>query len=1136
MRVSVLSWVQNCCPNPDGVVSQSFLTGVLILFFSLAAANTADTHHPLTVGKIDTQDLRTDHPLSFEFTAKANKPYLIEVDQGGFDLVVTVENPSGESTPFNSPLMRDESELVLIETTESGVFTITLLSNEYTGAMGHISIQLSEVTPTNHAGQVRLEALRLISKASAANHRGNLEGWNSALESYQQATDHLQKTDENRLLARTLFSIATIEYWQMSNWNRAIDCASRAAEIYQENGDGHLAANAIQLQAATIIEKASEVEKSDTSGLAPEAEVLFDRALAFFHQALAEQEKLGFQYSVAQITNYIGITYYYMGDYDSAASYYHEAAAIYRLADEWQDELISLSNLAVLDVAQGRLIKAIETFQRILEILPADQLRDRSDALGNLGVSQLALGLPEDALRSFSNALNIQENIDDLSGQGRSLSGIGATYYSTGKQDLSLEYLKTALNTQQKAKDGRGQVSTLNFIGKIKRRNGEFSAAVEAHSAANRLVTAPIDKAHIQLYISQDLVAANKPVEALETLTNVSKVATATQNQKLLADFLRISGNAWLQTGQFDQSLNAFQAASKSYLALGLDVEQSRSIYGAGKAARGLGQIQQAQEYARQAIALVEKLRSQLVAPELRSFFLASRQEYYAFLIDTLMALHEQSDGASDEYMRQALSVSEHSRARALVDLIHEASIDLDHPLQTLLYQRMAENRYRLNQLLEGPDSFELDVQIAGIKQELADIENELNLLQIEVREQNSGYASLTNPQILDAGQIQDQLDADSALIQYALGEDRSFVWLVTRNSIQAWPLPGREVIEDAARRLHELLKVPAFTATAKEELATSLEHLSGLILGPVHQLSRKRLIVAADGVLHYLPFSILNSPDQTDAYQPLLASHEIVHAPSMSVLAAQRQNHRDTQHPAKEIAIFADPVFSASDSRFADVPTKGDISPKPHKLQQASSFVEADQLKRLPATAHEATSIVELVGPGQSLLALGFEANRESVIQANLGDYRIVHFATHGLIDSRYPALSALTFSQFDESGMPLDGFLRLHDIYNLDLNADLVTMSACSTALGREISGEGLTGLTQGMMYSGSRSVLASLWQVPDRATAELMMRFYQNLLDKNQKPAEALRTAQLDLSSEARWRSPYFWSAFVLQGEWQ
>ena len=1139
MRVGALSRAQDRCPNPDGVVSQSFLAGVFILFLSLAAADTTRTVNKpqlLTADKAYTQDLPANHPLFFEFTTKANKSYLIEIDQGGLDLVVTVEDPSGEPTTFNSPLIRNESELVLIDTTQSGPFRISLVSHEYTGATGHVSIQISEVSPTGDAGQERLAALRLISKASEANHQGNLEGWNSALEAYQQAIIHLQDTDENRLLARSLFSIAIIEYWQMSNWDRATDYASRAAQIYQENGDDHLAANAIQLQAATIIEKANEVEKSDASGLAPEAEVLFDEALALFRQALARQEELGFPYDAAQITNNIGITYYYMGDYDSASPYYHQAAAAYRLASEWQDELIPLSNLAVIDFEQANLIKAIETFQRVLEILPADQLRHRADTLHNLGVSQLALGLPEDALRSFSSALYIQQDIDDLSGQGRSLSGIGATYYSTGKQELALEYLNTALSAQQEANDGRGQQSTLKFIGNIKRRNGEFPAAIEAHTEAGRLATAPLDKARTQLLISQDQVAANRPEEALEMLAKAGSVAAETQNQKLLADSSRISGEAWLLTGQFAQSLMAYQEASKSYQALGLSMEQSRSILGTAKAARGLGHIKQARELAEQAIASVEKLRSQLIAPELRSFFLASRQEYYAFLIDTLMVLHEQSDSASDEYLRQALSVSERSRARALVDLIHEASIDLDDTRQTLLYQRMAENRHRLNQLLEDPDESGLDVQIAGIKQELAGIENELNLLQIEIREQNPGYASLTDPKTLNAGQIQNLLDADSALLQYALGEERSFVWLVTRDSIEAWPLPGRGAIEQDARRLHELLKVPAFTAAAKEELATSIERLSGQILGPVHQLTQKRLIIAADGVLYYLPFSILNSPHEADAYQPLLAAHEIVHAPSMSALATQRQNREGLESPAKEIAAFADPVFSATDSRFEEVSVKGDASPNADMPLQTASFIETDQLQRLPATAYEARSIVELVEPGQSLLALGFEANLESLLQANLGDYRIVHFATHGLIDSRYPALSALAFSQFDEDGKPVDGFLRLHDIYKLDLNADLVTMSACSTALGREISGEGLTGLTQGLMHSGSRSVLASLWQVPDRATAELMKRFYQNLLNKNQKPAEALRNAQLDLSSQARWSSPYFWSAFVLQGEWQ
>ncbi len=185
MRVSTLSRTREYRPNPGGVISQSFLVGVFVFFLSIACASAetaTDKPFPISLNEIHAQDLRANDLLSFEFAADANKFYLIEVDQGGLDLVVTVAEPSGISTSFNSPLYRNESELVLIESTESGLLTITLLSNEYTGATGHISIQISEVLPTTDVKQERLNAVRLISKASEANHQENLESWNKALE------------------------------------------------------------------------------------------------------------------------------------------------------------------------------------------------------------------------------------------------------------------------------------------------------------------------------------------------------------------------------------------------------------------------------------------------------------------------------------------------------------------------------------------------------------------------------------------------------------------------------------------------------------------------------------------------------------------------------------------------------------------------------------------------------------------------------------------------------------------------------------------------------------------------------------------------------------------------------------------
>jgi CHAT domain-containing protein len=138
-------------------------------------------------------------------------------------------------------------------------------------------------------------------------------------------------------------------------------------------------------------------------------------------------------------------------------------------------------------------------------------------------------------------------------------------------------------------------------------------------------------------------------------------------------------------------------------------------------------------------------------------------------------------------------------------------------------------------------------------------------------------------------------------------------------------------------------------------------------------------------------------------------------------------------------------------------------------------------------------------------------------------------------MVDRRSPELSSLVLSRFDSQGEPQNGYLRLHDIYRLDLNADLVVLSACETGLGTDISGEGLVGLTQGFLYAGARSLLISLWDVPDAATAELMTRFYGHVTRDNMRPAEALRLAQVSMASDRRWRDPYFWGAFILLGDW-
>ncbi|MGB8507576.1 MAG: CHAT domain-containing protein, partial [Pyrinomonadaceae bacterium] len=177
---------------------------------------------------------------------------------------------------------------------------------------------------------------------------------------------------------------------------------------------------------------------------------------------------------------------------------------------------------------------------------------------------------------------------------------------------------------------------------------------------------------------------------------------------------------------------------------------------------------------------------------------------------------------------------------------------------------------------------------------------------------------------------------------------------------------------------------------------------------------------------------------------------------------------------------------------------------------------------------------IEALTPPGERAVATGFDANLSRVTGGELADFRVIHFATHGLFNDDRPELSGLVLSRVDESGRGRESFLKASDIYDLRLNADLIVLSACRTGLGRHVNGEGLLGITRAFMYAGSRSVVASLWKVNDEATAKLMEQFYGAMFRDGLPPSAALRKAKEAVRSQGRWRSPYYWAGFVMQGE--
>ena len=568
---------------------------------------------------------------------------------------------------------------------------------------------------------------------------------------------------------------------------------------------------------------------------------------------------------------------------------------------------------------------------------------------------------------------------------------------------------------------------------------------------------------------------------------------------------------------------------------------------------RDRGNLRDARAHVEEAFTLVESLRTRIASQQLRASFFASVQQSREFYIDLLMRLHKEDPAVQVD--RAAFNASETGRARSLLELLTEANSEIHHGVDPELLQRksalgqsIAEKADSQVRMLSGKHT---DEQATAASKEIATLTSEYEQLEARIRETSPQYAALTQPVPLTLEETQKQVvDADTLLLEYSLGEQRSFVWAITPDSVKTFELPNRSVIEPLARRVYELMTAHNQSVanetleqrrqrleSAEAEYQKAARNLSQVLLAPAAaELKQKRLLIVSDGVLQFIPFAGLPDPVATDG-RPLIVEHEIVTSPSASVVALLRQD-TNRKPAAKALAVLADPVFSNDDARVSAARMAHSVPADKNTgvdVLRSASESGLGTLRRLRFSRQEADEIARLVDQSK-LEAVDFAASRKLATSAELGDYRVIHFATHGLINNEHPELSGIVLSLIDEKGQPQNGFLRLYDLYNLKLSADLVVLSACQTALGKEIKGEGLVGLTRGFMYAGAPRVVASLWQIDDRASAEFMKRFYQGMLSQKLRPAAALRAAQVSMQKDKRWNQPHYWAAFTLQGEWR
>ena len=939
-----------------------------------------------------------------------------------------------------------------------------------------------------------------------------------------------------------------------------VDVAGRYTVVVRPPSDAELKGNyrirvEAQRPAAAGDDVRVDAERAFARGLAVRAR---DRAntwpdaLGHFGDALDRYRQLGDRAGELKVLVEIGVTHYYGANPEALAT----AEQALRIARDLGDRAVIARILRLLGnvhVFRGDFPNAIATLDESNEI--SRQLanaRGEARSLGELGIVYRRLGDLEKAIQIYERTVALSRQSNDQLNEASALNNLGVAYKLLGSNERALKVYEESLANAKRRNDILGQITVLVNIGNLARVQGDYARAVAVHREA--------------LALSRQSGLAQREASALGalgfTFHALGDYEQALRHHQESAEMRRrigdVSGEAialegagrdLVGLGRAEEAIASIQQALAIHRNLRADDGQSDSLQALAIAEKARGNTADAIAHIGKALALEERLRERIITPELRASYESATLDKYELFVDLLQERH--GEDPSGGYDAGALQVSERARARVFMESLFEARVDLREGIEPALLDRertlqkqMADASSLLSRTIvrKAPES----EQTAATRR-LEEISARYQDVQRDIRQQSPRYAALTQPVPLTAAQIQrDVLDDGTVLLEFALGTERSWLWAVTAETLTAVELPPRRTLEAAARSLYEhftarqprgteshaayVARVASADRRVRDESARMSQTLFGGIADRLDGVWRgKRLVIVASGALEYLPFAALPIPrsgDRAASRQdeiPLIARHEVVEVPSASALATLRREAAERTAPSPTIAVMADPVFEPIDPR---VPTARRAADNPGTR---SGFA------RLPFSRAEANAITALAGD-RAMTATDFAASRATALGTAVQRARIVHFATHGIVDEAHPNLSGLILSLVDASGNPQNGFLRLHDIYNMRLNADLVVLSACQTALGKEVKSEGLVGLTRGFMYAGAPRVVASLWAVSDAATAELMRRFYAGLLQQRQRPAAALREAQLSMARDERWASPYFWAGFVIQGEWR
>jgi len=830
---------------------------------------------------------------------------------------------------------------------------------------------------------------------------------------------------------------------------------------------------------------------------------LFEKSIDSFKKAINLSEELGSNEHKLKCLRQMSLAYRDQNKLDEFKMSNEEALELAKILNHETEQARCLINLGNYSTYLNNYSEALDYYEQALAI-PKITRGNKLDCLTNIGIIYKQLGEYEKALENNKKVLEIDRELSNDAEIPMDLNNIGEVFRMKGLLsnniedfheainhfEASLKLIEDILKRPEKNADRRTkyyalgtQVKVLNNLGTVFNDIGNLTQNREYYYDALKNFQSSYTKAdEIKDFAAMGMVLTNMAI----VNRNLENYEESTQLFEQSIDFaLQIGGE---------------QILWEAYL-------ESAQLYEQQK------KYDKAVEHYKASIETTENIRSRIVLEELKAKFLGTdkRIEAYHRLINLLVKLYHNE--GKNEYASEAFDYLERAKARAFLDSLELSRVDISEDIDAELLNRENELMKNITSVYSKLLAKELTPENRNnLHEELKNYENELDSLKREIRKVSPAYANLKYPDIITLDETQKTLlNAKTAIFAYSVGQDDSYTFVITKNDLKIYHLPGRENIQNQVK---DYLRI--ITDKDNQNFTLGHELFNHLVL-PGLEKNIKNIIFVPDDVLHFLPFEALITNNESMSW--LIKDFQIAYAPSISSLREIIERKKsDKRKPRLDLLAFGDPSFELLETE----ENGGDI------FQEFFSSKSFD-FYRLEFSGIEIDRISSLFK--KKNIFRREEASEDQLKNHNLEDYKIIHFATHSIIDERTPDRSSIVLT-LDEDPAE-DGFFQMREVYTSKLNSDLVTLSSCQTGLGEFIHGEGIEGINRAFFYAGASSILMSLWAVNDQASCQLMERFYVHLRS-SESIMNALRKAKLELIESDPLSHPYYWAGFIASGK--